>query len=296
MIHSMTGFGDAQYEANGVSFLVEIRSLNNRFLKTTIKLPDPLVFIEPVVERLIRQELSRGSVTCTIHMRHVADEGPFEVNQAAVNNYLRSLQQLLTLQAAKGPYTIDLASLLELPGVTETRAYSQAEHERFQTILIDLVAGALTNLRRMRAEEGAGLAEDLRRQCLVIEENLSALAKLTDEVLKNYHQRLQQRANILLAEAKLKLDDDQLAREVALFAERCDINEEIHRLQSHLSQFRQAIDDEQQAGRRLDFITQEMLREANTIASKANDARISQHVVSIKVAIDRLKEQIQNAE
>jgi len=135
-------------------------------------------------------------------------------------------------------------------------------------------------------------------QCRVIRDNLQALSALTDLVLDTYRQRIQDRVNAMLAEANLKLDEEQLMKEVALFAERCDINEEASRLACHLDQFETICRGEQaeQVGRRLDFMTQEMLREANTIASKANDARISQHVVEIKVAIDRLKEQIQNVE
>ena len=119
---------------------------------------------------------------------------------------------------------------------------------------------------------------------------------MTDNVVNHYRQRVQQRVDSMLAEANLKLDEDQLAREVAIFAERCDVNEEVSRLESHLEQFSTICSSDEQAGRRLDFLTQEMLREANTIGSKANDADISQHIVEIKVAIDRLKEQIQNVE
>jgi uncharacterized protein (TIGR00255 family) len=296
MLYSMTGYGDAQYEANGLSLLVEIKSLNNRFLKTTIKLPETLSFAEPEVERLIREELCRGSVTYTLHMRQTEGADVVEVNLPAIQSYMRHLEQVITLYGNKGAMTVDLAGLLQLPGVCLTREYTAEEHERFLELIRKLTRQALQDLRKMRGQEGQSLLTDLQENCRAIRENLDALSGLTDTVVERYRQRIQQRVNEMLSEANLKLDEDQLAKEVALFAERCDINEEILRLGSHLQQFAEICASDQQAGRRLDFMTQEMLREANTIGSKANDARISHHIVEIKVAIDRLKEQVQNIE
>ena len=296
MLYSMTGYGDAQLETDGVSFLVEIKSLNNRFLKTTIKMPETLAFAEPEVEKLIRQELARGSVTFALHLRHTADLGVVEINQAALQKYLASLEQIMTLQGKKNLFSADLAGLFNLPGVCQIRQYSEEEHGKLLGTIRKLTSSALADLRKMRGDEGQALRVDLNGNCGAIGQNLSALAGLTDGVVDRYRQRIKQRVDAMLSEANLKLDEDMLAKEVALFAERCDINEEISRLRSHLQQFNDICDADQQAGRRLDFLTQEMLREANTIASKANDARISQHIVEIKVAIDRLKEQVQNIE
>jgi uncharacterized protein (TIGR00255 family) len=296
MLYSMTGFGSAQLEAEGMSFLVEIKSLNNRFLKTTVKLPEVLSFAEPEVERLIRHELARGSVTYALHLRHTADAGPVEINDAALQSYMKQLQQVLGRYDGKAALNIDLACLLQLPGICVAREYSEDEHKAFLEIIQKLTREALARLRAMRADEGKSLLADLEQQCQAIRENLAALGGMTGEVVDRYRRRIQQRVDMMLAEANLKLDQDLLIKEVAVFAERCDINEEISRLESHLSQFAEACRSDEQAGRRLDFLTQEMLREANTISSKANDARISQHVVEIKVAIDRLKEQVQNVE
>ena len=292
----MTGFGDAQYEEQGISFLAEIRALNNRFLKTSIKLPDALAFAEPEVERVIRKELGRGSITYSIHMRYIANTGPFEVNHTVMQGYMQHLNQVLTLHSSEKAISVDLASLLQLPGVCQLREYSEDEHKFFLKSVKKLTKKALERLQKMRCDEGKSIIEDLKKHCDNIKKNLDDLAKLTKEVVDNYRRRIQNRVNEMLSEASLKLNEELLAKEVALFAERSDINEEISRLNSHLIQFMEACESDEQAGRRLDFLTQELLREANTIASKANSATISQHVVEIKVAIDRLKEQVQNVE
>jgi len=298
MLYSMTGFGDAQREEEGFSFLVEIRSLNNRFLKISVKLPDLVAFAEPEINQIIREELNRGSVNYTLHIKQTSESAAMEVNQGALEKYLASLERAYQLRGSNGWLRVDLASMLLLPGVCQSRQLSDEESSHLLEKIKELTRAALESLRTMRAEEGKSLTADLLQQCQAIRSNLQALCGLTDRVLDAYRQRIQERVNAMLAEANLELDEEQLMREVALFAERCDINEEASRLSSHLDQFESACRNEQaeQVGRRLDFMTQEMLREANTIASKANDARISQHVVEIKVAIDRMKEQIQNVE
>jgi uncharacterized protein (TIGR00255 family) len=292
----MTGFGDAQLENEGYSFLLEIKSLNNRFLKTVIRLPDALSAMEPEVERSLRENICRGSVNYTLHMRNINTAGPYEVNQAAIENYLGHLQKIATQRDDQVGMNIDLASILQLPGVCQVRTFSEDEHKRFLEIIDSLTSQALVKLQTMRKKEGEMLLKDLHENCDAMRKSLDALAGLTDEVVDLYRKRIQTRVDSMLAEANLKLDEEQLRKEIALYAERSDINEEVSRLAAHLDQFDAACQSNEQAGRRLDFLTQEMLREANTIASKSNYAEISHHVVDIKVAIDRLKEQVQNIE
>src|SRR2546423_587148 len=155
---------------------------------------------------------------------------------------------------------------------------------------------AIIKLNSMRAREGEALFNDLMKHAKTIASNLSAIAKRAPFVIEDYHKRLSQRVNMLISKAELQVNQADLLKEVAVFAERADISEEIQRLTSHLDAFEQACRTGEHAGRKLDFITQEMLREANTIASKANDAKIAGHIVEIKGAIDRLKEQVQNVE
>jgi len=291
MILSMTGYGEVQHSDDGISYALELRSLNSRYFKVSIKLPEHLSIFEPEVEKLLRTRLTRGSVFYHLRVRDTSAEAAQEINQAALKSYLDQL-----LAVSPGNHQIDLASLLELPGVCQPPALSEARRQHQWTVIEQITDRVLEHLVEMRRVEGRSICQDLLGQCTQIREHLAAVAGHAPVVLQEYHQRLVQRANGLIAEAKLQLQLDDVKREVALYAERCDINEEISRLGSHLDQFEQLCQGGERAGRKLDFLAQELLREANTIASKANDATIAHHIVEIKGAIDRLKEQVQNVE
>ena len=292
MILSMTGYGEAQCHDDGVSYVLELRSLNNRYFKAAIKLPDHLTVFESKVEKLLRTRLVRGTVTYVLRVRNTSADAAQDINAAALNRYLEQLNRVPTA----GPVRIDLAAVLALPGVCQPPEIDEAQRQHQLQIIIQLTREAMDRLMEMRVAEGKALRDDLLVHCGRIREHLAAVARQAPQVLEDYHQKLVQRANELLNDAKLQLELDDVRREVALYAERCDINEEISRLSSHLDQFGHLCDRDEQAGRKLDFLAQEMLREANTIGSKANDATIAQHIVEIKGAIDRLKEQVQNVE
>jgi len=292
MILSMTGYGDVHYSDSRVAYALELRSLNNRYFKLNIKLPEHLSIFESEVEKLLRTRLTRGSITCALRLRSTSADAAQQINVAALENYLSQL----TPVAARQQVRLDLGLLLALPGVCEPPEMDDAERERQWGIIGKMVEEAMQRLVDMRRVEGQSIHEDLLSQCRQIREHLRAVAELAPQVLKEYHARLLQRANELISEARLQLQLDDLKREVALYAERCDINEEISRLGCHLDQFEKLCDSNEYAGRKLDFLAQEMLRETNTIGSKANDAVIAQHIVEIKGAIDRLKEQVQNVE
>ena len=293
MLLSMTGFGAAAGQVDGVEYAVEIRSVNNRYYKSSIKLPEDLSAVEPEIERLLRESLSRGSVTATVRMRLGDEQAAGEINVAALNKYLDQLRMVET--EANPTLRIDLASLLLLPGVCNAPAVSELA-ERTTDGLIALVKKALAALVAMRTKEGHALAGNLLDNCTVIQEQLALVAKRSPSVVAEYQLRLSARVQELTRAAQLEMDSAMLAREVAIFAERSDINEEISRLTGHVEQFRAAANGDEPAGRKLDFIAQEMLREANTIASKANDGEIARAAVEMKTAIDRIKEQVQNAE
>jgi len=293
MIVSMTGFGDATTEHNGTHYSVEIRSLNNRFFKPIIKLPDNVQGLEPEVETVLRERLGRGSITYILKMRMDSAEAAYHINTQALNAYLAQLQ---AIKGLNGMIQIDLASLLQLPGVCQEPRDDSDEIERHGDVIRGLTSKAIDKLDLMRRREGQSLFEELMRHSKAIAENLSEIQKRATFVIEDYHKRLLQRVNMLMSKAELKVDEADLIKEVAVFAERADICEEIQRLTHHLDAFEQSCRTGEHAGRKLDFITQEMLREANTIASKANDAPIARHIVEIKGAIDRLKEQVQNVE
>jgi uncharacterized protein (TIGR00255 family) len=291
MIVSMTGFGDAVAENNGTHYAVEIRSLNNRYFKSTIKLPENVSGLEPELESLLRTQLGRGSITFILKMRMDSAEAAYHINVPALEAYLRQLQ---TLQSHKAD--IDLAALLQLPGVLNEPRDESDEIEKHGPVIRDLSRKAIVKLIGMRKTEGAALFEDLMKHLTLIGNNLQEIAKRAPGVIDEYHKKLSARVNTLMSKAELQVNQADLLKEIAVFAERADISEEIQRLSQHLKAFEHACRSDEHAGRKLDFITQEMLREANTIASKANDATIAGHIVEIKGAIDRLKEQVQNVE
>jgi uncharacterized protein (TIGR00255 family) len=293
MILSMTGFGDATGERDGTHYSVEIRALNNRFFKSIIKLPENVSGLEPELETTLRERLGRGSITYILKIRMESAEAAYLINTQALQAYLRQLKDLREMNEA---VRIDLASLLQLPGVCQEPRDESDEIERHGPFIRELTAQALVKLLAMRQREGEALFSDLMRHAASIADDLKEIEKRAPFVIEDYHKKLTQRVNELLGKGELRVNESDLLKEIAVFAERADISEEIQRLKAHLDSFEHACRTGEHAGRKLDFITQEMLREANTIASKANDATIARRIVDIKGAIDRLKEQVQNVE
>jgi len=289
----MTGFGGARAQTDNVAYDVEIRAVNHRYFKAVVRLPDVWASAEADIEKRLRSQLHRGSITATVRMKITDAQAACQVNAAALDRYV---QQLRMVEIEANPtLRIDLGSLLQLPGVCEPPSLDDlCEHTR-QT-LFELVDRAIDELLGMRTREGEALAVDLRANCDALEQALGTIKDRAPMVLTEYHERLAQRVAELTNAGQVDIDADVLAREVAIYAERSDVAEEITRLSGHLDQFRQAVAGGGAVGRRLDFIAQEMLREANTIGSKSGDAATARAVVDIKTAVDRLKEQVQNAE
>ena len=303
MITSMTGYGDAQGGVQGIEFTVEIRCLNNRYYKPSIRLPEEFAYLEPNIDLLLRKAVSRGSLIYTLRARPAEETALVEINYPALRSFLHDLRELERDLGFEG-VSIDLASLLQVPGLTRPAEQSQTRQESFKEFLVGLTNQALESFSQMRRREGQALHDDLLSQAKIVREQLEHIVEAAPEVVRSYHAKLVQRASELLSATHVTVTEDNLAREIAIFAERCDISEEIVRLQSHLDHFEKVCEGDsqadssssRQAGRRLDFIAQEMLREANTIGAKASDAAISTAVVDIKTAIDRIKEQAQNVE
>ncbi len=293
MLRSMTGFGNAQGNVEGVEYSVELRSVNNRYFKASIKLPEMWQHAEGEIEKLLRTKLFRGTVNFSLRMRLPDEQAAYRVNTSALSSYV---EQLRVVEMDANPsLRIDLASLLQLPGVCEPPQVSDLCESTYEGMMA-LLNLALDQLVAMRQREGQEVKADLIQQCDVIERNLAAVAVRSPLVVKDYHKRLADRVAELTHTGNIALDEDILAREVAIFAERCDIAEEIARLTGHVKHFRATMASPEPGGRKLDFLAQEMLREANTIGSKANDAEIAVAVVDMKTAIDRIKEQVQNVE
>ncbi len=294
MLNSMTGYGEAVDEFDGISYAVEIKAVNNRYLKTIIKLPEGTAFLEDAIDKELRRHLSRGTINYVLRLKAIADRALFEIDEAALRSVVGRLNTVSAATGVQG--SIDLASLLNLPGMVQPVLPDEEQVARIKEFVLRLTARALDKLERMREAEGVFLEADLKKHCEAIHKELETVQRCSGTVTQDYAKKLRKRVDELLAEGKLKLDEQTLAREVAILADRSDISEEIARLDAHLQQFGQICQMDGEAGRRLDFLSQEMLREANTVASKAGDAQIARAVVEIKCLIERLKEQIQNVE
>jgi len=294
MMNSMTGYGEAQGEADGVSFAVEVKTVNNRYLKTIIKLPELASFLEEDIDKLLRNNILRGTVNFVLRLKDTSASTLFDIDETALQAVLEKLSRAGSSSGING--AIDIGNLLTLPGIIQPALPDKERAGQIRKLVLEISQKALDKLKRMRATEGGYLETDIKKCCTIIEEGLGQVRGRSAIVIKEYADKLKKRVNELLAHAELKIDEGILAREVAIFAERSDISEEVARLDSHLQQFAQCCGGSDQAGRRLDFISQEMLREANTIASKASDTETTRYVVDIKCQIDRIKEQVQNIE
>jgi len=292
----MTGFGEATTEVQSVHYAVELRSINNKFYKAAIRLPEELEGMEAEIDSRLRRRLVRGSITLKVRISDSTARAAYRINTEALQTYIEYLGRLP--HEVGCPVPIDVAALIHLPGVLQPPADFESRLEAAKPVIHQLLEEACDRLIEMRDREGAMLHEDLHRHYAAIGQRLKRIAERAPLVVEEYHQRLRQRIESMLSEVSAHVNETDLVREVAIYAERSDIAEEITRLNAHLSQFRDLIDSENcdPVGRTLDFLAQELLREANTIASKSNDSQISRDIVEVKGAIDRIKEQVQNVE
>jgi len=246
---------------------------------------------------MLRARFTRGSITVTVRYSDTTARAAYDINIEALQIYLDRLMTLNTAKNGKA-VDIDISSLISLPGVLQPPSDFEHKVDRVRPIVEKLLKDACDRLTEMRTREGDLLHQDLHKHRDAIRVRLDRIRDRSPVVVEEYHQRLKQRVERMLSEVNAMVNDGDLVREVAIYAERSDISEEIARLGGHLLQFQDLIDstDLEPIGRTLDFLAQEMLREANTIASKCNDAQISRDIVEVKGAIDRIKEQVQNVE
>ncbi len=298
MIRSMTGFGDAAIQADGVHYSVELRSLNNKYFKCLIRLPELFQGMEAELESQLRKRVSRGSFTLSVKYKAGDDQSISKVNEEAILTYLDHLETIHA-KIQDRSVQIDLTQLLALPGVLKPAQDDALLLTRSKPVIGKLLDEATDRLLSMRNTEGQALADDLLKHLGLIVDRMKQIGERAPLVIDEYQERLRSRMDELLAKAELKADETILIREVAVFAERADISEEVSRMAGHVAQFEEIIrngKDTEPVGRTLDFLAQEMLREANTIGSKSNDAQISRAMIEAKSAIDRIKEQVQNVE
>lgn len=292
----MTGFGAGVSEDETGRYSVEIRAVNNRFFKAMIRLPDELAAIEPVLESVVSKRLRRGSVSVTARF---VPGGATIVQQINTDAARAAIEQLLAAvpEALKDRTTIDLGSLLSAPGVVAGDS-SDAFVEHARGVFECLTIEACDKVVEMRRTEGEVVYGELVAFGERMSKHIAEVKALAPRVVEAYRDRLRTRVESLIAEVGGAIEDGDLIREVAIFAERSDVAEELSRLDGHVAQFRDLLANEngEPVGRTLDFLAQEMLREANTIASKSADVEISRRIVEVKGLIDRIKEQAANVE
>jgi uncharacterized protein (TIGR00255 family) len=289
----MTGFGTATAEVPGGRLAVEVRSVNHRFSEVVIRMPRDLAALEERVRALVQERVRRGRIEAVV----TRDEGTRRVRTvrpdiALAAGYARALRELAGEIGAAGEVT--LAQISSMPDVLRVED-ERLDLEALWPALESAVRAATEGLVTMRVAEGARLAQDLSARVDALEEMTGTIAARSRDVVRAYGERL--RARLLEMLADVPVDEARLATELALFAERSDITEELTRLRSHLVQFRLTLHGEDGAvGRKLDFILQEMGRETNTIGSKANDLDITRTIIGMKSELESLREQAQNVE
>jgi uncharacterized protein (TIGR00255 family) len=290
----MTGFGEAHQQADGLAVVVEVRTINNRYFKFTMRTGDGYSALESRVESMVRDHIKRGTVQVSMQVERSNSPDDFSINAGVLEAYR---QQLLKLQSRAGiKDEVPLQSFLLLPGVVKERLSDPSTVEADWPVIERTLKAALDQLDKMRREEGQAMATDLTANCQTIAAELKQIEARAPSVIDAYRVRLEDRVRTALEEHKLVLNPSDLVREIAIYAERSDISEEIVRLGSHLVQFDQMMGSSESSGRRIEFLTQEMLREVNTIGSKSTDVEIARHVIEIKATIERLREMIQNVE
>ncbi len=289
----MTGFGEARLQNERWSVLVEIRTVNNRHLKLNAKLTEPYGALEPEVERLVRETIRRGTVTLQVRVDRPKQAEDYRLNTIALASYR---DQLRALQDTPGEKLLEISALLSLPGVVEERRPSSDDPHDDWPALAAMVSGAVQKLQLARAEEGRAMANELLVLGKSISLELNRIAERGPLVVNAYQKRLVERVQTLVQGQGVTVEPKDLIREVAILAERADVSEEIVRLRAHLGQYVDVIHEPESAGRKLEFVVQEMGRETNTIGSKANDVEISRGVVEIKGLLEKVRELIQNVE
>ena len=294
MIKSMTGFGRSEYSDGKRNITCEIKSVNHRYSDITVKMPRRYSFAEDKIKQAVKEKLVRGKVDVSINVENVTESDVvIKLNQLAAKQYFDNLTELKSQFGLTGD--IDLELLANMPDVLKAVPDVDDEEEITKAILIP-VSEASKNLEEMRSVEGARLKDDLLHKGETIKGILDQIEERSPLVVREYKDKLRERIAELL-DGAAEVPEDRILTEAAIFADKCAIDEEITRLNSHLLQLKSILNgSEGTVGKKLDFLVQEMNREANTIGSKANDITITNHMLNIKAEIEKIREQVQNIE
>lgn len=290
---SMTGFGRGIVTGENFNVSVELKTVNNRFLDVSLRLTQELQPLETELKKLISSRLSRGRVEVFLNYER-NEEIVYELNRPLISGYLSALKQMQEEFHLTGEP--DLNFVARLPNVLQTK--KDGLSEEFSGGIRQAFDTALDDLEKMRAIEGDSLKNELEFRLSGIENRLPSIEAEAGNVTEEYRQRLAKRVGEMLAksDSQFEIDQARMAQEVAYLSDRSDISEEITRLKSHIEQFRAIMEDENDVGKRLDFLTQELNREANTITSKTNNMIVKENALAIKSEIEKIREQVQNVE
>lgn len=293
MIISMTGFGRGEATENGITATVEIKSLNSRYLDLSIRLPQRLQDKELILKELVQKTISRGKLNINVHVTESDSGEPhIKVDEVKVKAYARILREVQEAAGIEG--SLNVRNITGFGDVFITQEDDEEILAEKWTVALKALNSAVENLIAMRTQEGNQLKNDLIERIENIEANLKDIEKVTNGRVEEIRNKLRERIQQLFDDENF--DKERLETEVAVIADKMDITEEIVRMRAHLKFFIEAIEQAEPAGRRLNFLTQEMNRELNTIGSKANDSEIAHHVVRSKETLEQIREQVQNVE
>ena len=292
MIKSMTGYGRAVETVNGREFTVELRSVNNRYLDCSVKMPRSVSFAEEAVKQAVKQAVTRGKVDVFISVKSEgADDTTVSLNQPVLEGYLVAMRQMVTQYGVQDDISVSTVSRLPEIFTVERK---EVDEDALKTDLLSVVSKALESYDAMRCTEGAALDADLRRRGNTILELVTQVEAGNAQTVMDYRARLEAKLKEVLANTAI--DESRILTEAAIFADKVAVDEETVRLRSHLDQMNTMLSGGGAVGRKLDFLLQEMNREANTIGSKCTDVRLARIVVDIKAELEKIREQTQNIE
>lgn len=292
MMLSMTGYGRGIKATPNYSVAIDIKSINHRYLEMYFKIPRIYSFLEDKLRRDLATKISRGKIEVIVTIeKFLSEEILVKLNRPLLTSYFKAIDELTSEFPVQGG--LDLTTILNLPDVMQPVQPAE-DQEQLEALAGEVFCEAINNLLQMRRSEGGQLAEDLQEKIEILKRFRNQLAEFSPEMVTEYRARLVKRIQELTD--GIDIDPNRLAAEVAIFADKSDINEELVRIESHLQQFKNTLDGNEPVGRKLDFIVQELNREINTIGSKGNDLKVSQIVIQFKSELEKIREQIQNIE
>ena len=291
MIKSMTGYGRAKLSKDDREYQIEIKSVNHRYLDISVRIPKQLSYLEETIKKEIAKKVKRGKIDVFVTFENNSLEGKeIKINTELAKAYIDELKKLAEKENILSD--IQVTEISKYPDVLNIQ--SSQDDEKITEEVLETITIATDNLVQMRETEGNKISEDLLKRLNIINKKVEEIAKLSTGLIEEYVVKLEERINEILKNQEI--DKTRLAQEVVIYADKCSIEEEVTRLNSHISQFKNLLNSNEAIGKKLDFIIQEMNRETNTIGSKANNLETTNGVIDIKTEIENIREQVQNIE